>query len=122
MSHRMTQPDKKLSQRLLGSVPYSDRLPAGRLLPSLGIIPGDVRSLRELHLVLTPDVRSLPGVDLTALADWVGRVMGDRTLAHGIRTITRESRSYVEGCMKVYDLVGHRLDQAREVAGQEVLT
>ena len=45
------------------------------------MLPGDVRSLRELHLLLTPDVRSLPGVNLDALADWVEEVIGDSELA-----------------------------------------
>jgi hypothetical protein len=120
MSHRMTPPDKELSQRLLGSVPYSDRFPAGRLLPHLGIIPGDVRSLRELHLVLTPDERSLPGMNLNALVDWVGRVLRDEDLAEAVGTVTRDAGSYVEGCLKVYELVGLRLEQAREVVGLEI--
>ena len=122
MSYFMMPPDKGLSCRLLESVPYKDRLSAGRLLPPVGIIPGDVRSLNELYLLLAPDDRSLPGVNLKALVDWIGRVIGDETLANEIRIITREVGSYVEGCMKVYDLIGHRLDQAREVAGKEVST
>jgi hypothetical protein len=118
----MMIPDEELSRRLLESVPYKDRLSAGRLLPPVGIVPGDVRSLRELHLLLAPDDRSLPGVNLRALADWVGGIIGDGTLANEIRIITREAGSYVERCMKVYELVGLRLTQARKVAGQEVFT
>ena len=120
MSHRMTPPDKELSQRLLGSVPYSDRFPAGCLLPHLGIIPGDVRSLRELHLALAPDERSLPGMNLNALVNWVERVIGDRELADVLRKMTDNTASYVEGCLKVYELVGLRLEQAREVVGLEI--
>ena len=121
MNHHLPPPSEELSRRLLGTVPYRDRLPAGRLFPPVGIIPGHVRSLGELRHLLTPDVRSLPGLSLTALADWVGRVIGDGELAHALRNATENAGSYVEGCLRVYELVGLRLEQAREVAGQEVL-
>jgi hypothetical protein len=122
MTYRFTPPSEELSHRLLGTVPYRDRLPAGRLMPPVGMLRGDVRSLRELHLLLTPDGRSLPGVNLSAMSDWVGRVIGDSELAHALRNATERAESYVEGCVNVYELVGLRLQQAREVAGQEVLT
>lgn len=120
MSRPMPPPSEELSHRLLGTVPYKDRLPAGRLLPPVGIIPGDVRSLRELHLLLAQDDRSLPGVNFNALADWVERVIGDRELADALRKTTKNTASYVDGCLKVYDLVDLRLKQAREVLRPEV--
>jgi hypothetical protein len=72
-----------------------------------------------LHLLLVPDVRSLPGVNLNALAGWIEGVFGDGDLAEAVRVATRTARSYAEGCLKVYELVALRLDQAREVAGME---
>jgi hypothetical protein len=122
MNHSMMPPGRELSQKLLDSVPYRDRLPAGRLLPPVGIVPGHVRSLQELHLLLAPDDRSLPGVNLNALADWIEAVIGDGDLAEAMRVATRTAGSYADGCLKVYELVGLRLDQAREVAGTEGLT
>ena len=121
MMRHFAQPSEELSRRLLGTVPYRDRLPAGRLMPPVGIIPGHVRSLRELHLLLTPDARSLPGLSLTALADWVERIIGDLELAQALRNATENAGSYAEGCLTVYELVGLRLQQAREATGQEVL-
>jgi hypothetical protein len=116
----MTPPDMEISRRLLARVPYRDRLSASRLLPPVGIIPGHVRSLHELHLHLAPDERSLPGINLAALEDWAERVIGDEALAGEIRTVIREAGSYAEACFDVHNLVGLRLEQAREVAGQEV--
>lgn len=121
MTHQMNRPDQTLAHKILSTVPYRDRLPAGRLMPPVGMLRGDVRSLRELYLLLTPDARSLPGVNLSAMSDWVGRVIGDSELAHALRNATENAGSYVEGCVNVYELVGLRLQQAREVAGQEVL-
>jgi hypothetical protein len=118
----MTPPGKELSLRLLDRVSYGDRLAAGRLLPPVGIIPGHVRSLHELHLLLAPDVRSLPGINLSALADWLERILGDEELAHAVRVAARTAGSYAEGCLSVYELVGLRMKQAREVAGTEGLT
>lgn len=119
MSDRMTPPNKGISRRVLTRVSYRDRLSASRLLPPVGIIPCHVRSLHELHLLLAPDEQSLPGINLTALADWVVRVIGDEALAVEIRTVIREAGSYAEACFEVHNLVGLRLEQAREVAGQE---
>ena len=121
MSHQMNPPGEKLSYRLLSTVPYRDRLAAGRLLPPVGMLRSDIRSLQELRLLLTPDVRSLPGVNLSALAAWVEQVINDSELADALRKATENAESYVDGCLKVYELVGLRLKQAREVAGQEVL-
>ena len=119
MSHPMTPPGKELSLRLLDRVSYGDRLAAGRLLPPVGIIPGHVRSLQELHLVLAPDERSLPGINLSALGDWIEGIIGDGELARAVRAATRNAGSYAEGCLMVYELVGLRLEQANVVAGQE---
>ena len=121
MSQHVPPPSEALSRRLLRTVPYKDRLAAGRLMPPVGMLREDVCSLRELHLLLAPDVRSLPGLNLRVLADWVERVIGDRELADALRKATQNAGSYVDGCLKVYELVGLRLKQAREVAGQEVL-
>jgi hypothetical protein len=81
----------------------------------VGIIPGDVRSLPELHLFLAPDDASLPGINLKALPEWIGGVIGDRELAASVQTIVDHSVNYVEDCMRVYEVVGVRLDQARKI-------
>ncbi len=121
MTYQMNRPDQTLAHKILSTVPYRDRLPAGRLMPPVGMLRSDVRSLQELRLLLTPDVRSLPGINLNNLANWVKGVVGDTELAHALRKATEDTGSYVEGCLRVYELVGLRLQQAREVAGQEVL-
>ena len=59
MTYQMNRPDQELAYKILSTVPYRDRLPAGRLMPPVGMLRGDVRSLHELRLLLTPDVRSL---------------------------------------------------------------
>ena len=121
MTHQMNRPDQTLAHKILSTVPYRDRLPAGRLMPPVGMLRGDVRSLHELRLLLTPDIRSLAGINLNALTDWVKRVIGDTELADALRKATQDAGSYVDGCLRVYELVGLRLEQARDVAGQEVL-
>jgi len=121
MTYQMNRPDQELAYKILSTVPYRDRLPAGRLMPPVGMLRGDVRSLHELRLLLTPDVRSLAGINLNALADWVKEVIGDSELSYALQKATENAGSYVEGCLRVYELVGLRLEQAREVAGQEVL-
>jgi hypothetical protein len=118
MSSRLSPPDEMLANKILASVPYKDRFPAGRLSPRLGITRGSVRGMPELHLYLAPDARTLPGINLDRLADWIEQVIRDPAFAEEVRAAIRSAGSYVDGCRKVYELVGIRLDQAREAAGR----
>ena len=73
----------------------------------MGIIPGDVRSLSELHLFLAPDdASSFPGINLKRLPDWIEASIGDGELAASVRTIVDQSVNYVEDCLKVYESGG----------------
>jgi len=117
MNNHVPPPDEEVSRRLLGTVSYRDRLSAGRLMPPVGMLREDVRSLKELHLLLTPDARSLPGVNLDALAEWVRRTLGDDDLAHIVKSISNSAESYAEACLALFELVGLRLEQARQVLG-----
>ena len=119
MNFLLSPPQEELARKILGRVSYHDRLPAGRLTPRLGIMRGSVRGLPELHLYLTPDDRTLPAISLDRLADWIEQVIADAALAREVRAATGSAGSYVDGCVKVYELVGHRLLQAREVAGPD---
>jgi hypothetical protein len=116
MNTRLSPPNEELANRILAAVPYKDRIPVGRLNPRVGITRGSVRGLPELHLYLTPDSRTLPGINLERLADWIQQVIKDAELAGAVRATV--CGSHVDRCLKVYELVGLRLDQAREAAGR----
>ena len=120
MNQTLTKPDRTLSRRILATASYADRFPAGRLRPPVGIIPGTIRSLQELHLLLAPDDRSLPGINPTALSDWVEKVIGDSALAQSLRSAHGTARSYVEWCLTSHELVGLRMTQARSMLGGEI--
>ena len=122
MNHDMTPPDNELANRLLRNVSYAQRLPAGRLRPPVGIIPGDLRSLEEVYHHLSPDDQSLPGVNLAALAGWVRDVLGDHEMSVRIGAAVKAAPSYVAGCLAIHDLVGKRLAQIRIVAGEEEMS
>jgi len=115
MTNDFAEPSMILSRKILTPVPFKDRFPAGRLKPPVGIIGGDVRSLAELHLFLEPDEATLPGLDLQALPDWIAGTIGDAELAESVRAVVGAQNNYVEGCLKVHEMVGHRLNQARMV-------
>jgi hypothetical protein len=111
----LSQPSESLSRKILRPVPFQERFPAGRLKPPVGIIPGDVRSLPELHLFLEPDNATLPGINLQALPEWIELSIGDQELAQSIRAIVDTAVNYVQDCLRVYEVVGYRLDQARGI-------
>jgi hypothetical protein len=118
MTARLSPPNDELAMRILQAVPYKDRIPAGRLTPRMGITRGSVRGLPELHLHLAPDDRTLPGINLDRLADWIEQVIRDPELAGAVRAATRAAGSHVDGCLKVHELVGLRLDQAKDTVGR----
>jgi hypothetical protein len=101
-------------------VPFANRFPVGRLQPPVGLLRAHVRTLHELHLHLEPDVRSLPGVDLVRLAQWIGEVVGDAELAVAVGAAARSEMSYVGRCKAVHELVGRRLEAARAAVASAV--
>jgi len=115
VKYSLSRPGESLSRKILGPVPFKERFPAGRLKPPVGIMPGDVRSLPELHLFLEPDNASLPGINLKRLPEWIEVSIGDKELAEAIRAIVDKGVNYVEDCLSVYEAVGVRLDQARGI-------
>ena len=115
MNDSLSQPSDSLARKILSPVPFKARFPAGRLKPPVGILTGDVRSLPELHLLLAPDDASLPGINLKALPEWIEASIGDRELAASVQAIVDNSVNYVEDCIRVYEVVGVRLDQARKI-------
>ena len=119
MTYKISHPSESLSRRILSPVPFKERYPAGRLKPPVGIMPGDVRSLSELHEFLAPDEATLPGINLKGLPGWIEMSIGDGELAASIQTIVDQSVSYVEGCIKIYEVVGVRLVQARKTIKED---
>lgn len=115
MTYHFSEPSKSLSFKILSPVPFKARFPAGRLKPPVGIMSGDVRSLPELHEFLAPDDATLPGINLKCLPEWIELRIGDTELAASVQTIVDQSVNYVEDCVKVYELLGLRLDQARSI-------
>lgn len=119
MTSDLPVPDLHLANKILSTVAYPRRLRVGKLRPPIGMLRFDVRSLSELHLHLAPDDRSLPGIALKALVEWIRIEISDEDLSLRIREDLAKSPSYAAACVKVYDLVGRRLVQARRVAGKE---
>ena len=122
MRNAMSEPDKAQAEKILSRVGFFDRFPAGRLRPPVGIIPGAIDGLEELHLLLTPDDRGLPGLNLKALTGWVREKIGDTELATALETNIGSAGSYVDGCLRTHEIVGKRLSQARTTLDKEVIT
>ncbi len=120
MSVQLQRPEAALALRILAVAPYGQRLRVGRLVPPLGLTSSHVRSLRELHRHLEPDPRSLPGVDIAAVADWIEDALGDCELAGHVRTLNAGPETYVDKCKTLHELVSARLAQALEAVGEEL--
>jgi hypothetical protein len=115
MSLELAPPPQARACRILETAPYDRRFRVGRLIPPVGITSSHIRGLHELHRHLAPDIRSLPGVNLAALPEWIAANFGDTELAGGVRDIAGDQAPYVEKCQRIYELVGRRLEQAEGV-------
>jgi hypothetical protein len=49
------------------------------------------------------------------LPEWIETRIGDKELAEAIRAIVDTTVNYVEDCVRVHEVVGYRLDQARGI-------
>jgi hypothetical protein len=119
MNMALETPSGELARRILSTAPYDQRFRVGRLIPPVGLTSSHVRGLHEFHSHLAPDIRSLPGVNLNALPEWISSTFGDVDLAQGVRAIVGESTSYVEKCQSIHELIGQRLDQAAAVLAEK---
>ncbi|MCU0305716.1 MAG: hypothetical protein MUC56_16825 [Thermoanaerobaculales bacterium] len=107
------------ARRLLALVPHDRRFPVGQFRPPSGVIPGFVRSFAELEFVLMPQQRSLPGLHMERLADWIENDVGDPVGAGEVRDAAAAAGSYVEACMATYERVRDRVASARRVIESE---
>jgi hypothetical protein len=107
--------DRDSASRVLRRVSYSQRFPIGRFVPPVGLLGSSVRGLPELQLALRPEARSLAGVNLEQLADWIEREIGDPAGAAVVRDAVRAAPSYVEACLAVHDRIAERVEAARRV-------
>lgn len=114
--------DLDTARRVLGRLPHSQRFPVGRFVPPVGLLGSSVRGLPELQLALRPEDRSLPGVNMERLADWIETEIGDPACGAAVRDAARGAPSYVGACIAVRELLVKRLETARNVVGTEAGT
>ena len=112
---QLPEPDHQVAKSVLQTVAYRDRFEAGRMMKRTGICPIAVRSLHQLRMLLVPKNDTLPGINFEILAQWFRSSLGDDALADAVLIAIGETKSYVECCMVVNDLVQLRLAQARAV-------
>ncbi len=110
-----TTKSPETAPRILALVPFDRRFPVGQFRPPSGVVPGFVRGFAELEFVLMPQKRSLPGVHMERLADWIENEVGDAVAAAEVRDAAAAAGSYVDACMAVYERVRDRVATARRV-------
>ncbi len=107
--------NRELAEKILKEVPFENRFIAARMVMPSGMRRVAIRSLEEMYWFLSPARRSLPGINLESMADWVEHHIGDTQTASDIRLLVCECSSQIEACKQVWTLLGERVDQAREV-------
>ena len=116
----MKQLTKEEASRILAPVPYAQQMDAGRMLMPSGIHRERLGSMGEVYCFLTPCSRSLPAVDFTRLADWIEKTLQDRQTAEQVRKVSAASGCYVDTCKATYELLGARIEEAKQVVNSAV--
>jgi hypothetical protein len=107
--------DPETAARVLARVPYTSRFPIGCLVPPVGLLQSSVRSLGELELAMRPEDRSLVGVHLDRLADWIANAIGDPDGAAAVREAASRAPSYAGACEAIQRVIAERVASARLV-------
>ena len=89
------------ARRILALVPFDRRFPVGQFRPPSGVVPGFVRGFAELEFVLMPQKRSLPGVHMERLADWIENEVGDAAAAADVRDAAAYAKGHVPGAVNM---------------------
>ncbi len=85
-----------------------------------GYMPTPARSLQEIFYALRVGEKIVPAVKFTSLIIWVNEVVGDKELAQAIdKCVSGDGKSYIEQCVELHEMVGARLVQLREIAGDQ---
>lgn len=111
----MTPIDAETAARILARVPYTSRFPIGCLVPPVGLLQSSVRSLGELELAMRPEDRSLVGVHLERLADWIANAIGDPAGAAAVREAASLAPCYADACEAIQRVIAERVAGARLV-------
>lgn len=109
------------ARRILAPVPYNQRLKAGRMSMPSGIYRELLGSIDEVHCFLTPCSKSLPAVDFQKLADWIETSLQDGKTAEQIRKVYSAKGSYVDNCKATYELLGTRIEEAKQAIKHSVI-
>ena len=107
--------DRETAARILARVPYTSRFPIGCLVPPVGLLQSSVRSLVELELAMRPEDRSLVGVHLERLADWIESAIGDPAGAAAVREAASVAPCYADACEAIQRVIAERVASARLV-------
>lgn len=101
--------------RLLAEVGYDERLMGYESSPGVGNMPLSLYSLREVyHFLRGCGGERIHYLDLGALAQWVGEVLGDAALQRAIGEALPEEGAYFARAARVAQVIGERLEQAEK--------
>lgn len=114
-NHAIAPLDPVAAERILQRVPYGSRFRIGCLVPPVGLLQSSVQSLGELELAMRPEDRSLVGVNLERLAEWIENAIGDSACASAVRNAAGTAGSYADACEAVQRVISDRVAGARQV-------
>ena len=105
---------------LLRELPFDDWLMVSVVFPPRTIAKKRMRNLEELALMLVPNEKMYPSVELDKVAKWIEEKVGDTALAKVLTSIVEDEKlNYFQKCIAFHESVSKRCETLRATIGGE---
>ena len=110
------QTDTTTAQHLLRELDFDDWLMAGVIFPPKTTTKKRMKKLEDLEILLEPNEKMFPSVNLQVVAEWIEHKIGDASLAKELYDIdAQEDLSYLQKCLASHAAVTKRCEELRGV-------
>ena len=108
--------EREKAKHILRQLDFDDWLMAGVVFPPKTTTKKRMRKLEDLIILLEPNEKMFPSVNLQSVAEWIEHKIGDEALARELYEIDAKGElSYLQKCLASHKAVQKRCDELRGV-------
>ena len=108
--------EKEKAKHILRELEFDDWLMAGVVFPPKTTTKKRMRKLEDLLILLEPNEKMFPSVNLQSVAEWIEQKIGDEQLARELYAIeAKEELSYLDKCFAFHSAVQKRCEVLKGV-------
>ena len=108
--------EKEKAEHILRELEFDDWLMAGVVFPPKTTTKKRMRKLEDLLILLEPNEKMFPSVNLQSVAEWIEHKIGDGELAKELYAIdTKEDLAYLQKCFAFHAAVQKRCEDLKRI-------